>query len=303
MYGNVGGGNYGAVGQQLNRQQISLHGVNAESSPDYGKIAEEAIKGRSRERKAAIAAEAAVHQTGLAEMSKTKQYQIKADTEKAVTKIKQPAKRFAGIVGAAGTIGGAFMMDKWNKEADARALELEAKREARHKEVMAELSKPTVKPEKTAPPPKLTVPDLIPPGGAVPGTDTTGGDGSVQVAPGKPKKGSSSAPTGTVSQQQGYQLLVDQGMDHHNATIGAAVMMAESRGKPRALNPNGEHSVGLWQHNRDTGEDRHAFYGISDWSELEDPVTNARATYRLWKRQGGWTPWGAFTNGSYKDFL
>ena len=80
------GGNYGAVGQKLSQQQQSLHAINAESSPDYGKIAEEAIKGRSRERKAAIAAEAAVHQTGLAEMSKTKQYQIKADADKAVAR-------------------------------------------------------------------------------------------------------------------------------------------------------------------------------------------------------------------------
>lgn len=298
MYGNVGGGNYGAVGQKLNQQQINLHGINAEASPDYGKIAEEAIKGRSRERKAAIAAEAAVHQTGLSEMSRTKQYAIKAESDKAVADIKKPAKRFAGVVGAAGTIAGAWMLNKGNKEAEARALALEAKRAERHKETMDALNKPKEKPAPIEKPPEMEMPTLLKPGDPIP---EQGGN----VAPGttktKPGKGNSSA--GPVTQQQGYQLLVDQGMDHNNATIGAAVMMAESRGKPSALNPNGEHSVGLWQHNRDTGEDRHSFYGISDWSELEDPVTNARATYRLWKRQGGWTPWGAFTNGSYKDFL
>lgn len=298
MYGNVGGGNYGAVGQKLNQQQINLHGINAEASPDYGKIAEEAIKGRSRERKAAIAAEAAVHQTGLAEMSMNKQYKIKAETEKAVADIKKPAQRMAGVVGAAGTIAGAWMLNKGNKEAEARALELEAKRAERHKETMAALNKPRPKPEPLEKPPVMEMPTLLKPG------DSTSGQGG-NVAPGatKTKPGKGSSPVGPVTQQQGYQLLIDQGMDHHNATIGAAVMMAESRGKPKALNPDGEHSVGLWQHNRDTGEDRHAFYGISDWSELEDPVVNARATYRLWKRQGGWTPWGAFTNGSYKDFL
>ena len=205
--------------------------------------------------------------------------------------IKAPAKRFAGIVGAAGTIAGAAVLNKYNNDADARALELEEKREARHKETMAALNKPRPKPEPIEKPPVMEMPTLIKPG-------------QTSIAPGNSSgKGNSSAPQGLVSQEQGYQLLIDQGMDHHNATIGAAVMMAESRGKPRALNPRGEHSVGLWQHNRDTGEDRHAFYGISNWSELEDPVTNARATYRLWKRQGGWTPWGAFTNGSYKDFL
>ena len=101
------------------------------------------------------------------------------------------------------------------------------------------------------------------------------------------------------------KLLIDQGMDEANATIGAAVGMGESNGRTGVLNPDtdNEYSLGLWQHNRDTDEDRHDFYGIKDWSELKDPVINARATYRLWKRQGGWTPWGAYTNGSYKKFL
>jgi hypothetical protein len=100
------------------------------------------------------------------------------------------------------------------------------------------------------------------------------------------------------------QLLIDQGMDPENARIGAAVGMGESSGRPGILNDNNEYSLGLWQHNRDTGEDRRDFYGIKDWSELADPVTNARATYRLWKRAGGtWRDWGAYTNGSYKKFL
>ena len=189
------------------------------------------------------------------------------------------------------------MMKKASDEEEARALALEAKREERWKKTEALLSKPTPKPEKQAPPPKLTVPDLIPPGGEPPSSQQTGDTPT-------PGKGSSSAPQGLVSKQQGYQLLVDQGMDHNNATIGAAIMMGESSGKPGALNDNGEYSLGLWQHNRDTGEDRRSFYGISDWSELSDPVTNARATYRLWKRAGGqWTDWGAYTNGSYKKYL
>jgi len=109
----------------------------------------------------------------------------------------------------------------------------------------------------------------------------------------------------THTQSQMKQLLIDQGMDDYNATIGAAVGMGESTGRSWVLNPDtaNEHSLGLWQHNDDTGEDRRGFYGIKDWSELKDPVINARATYRLWKRQGGWTPWGAYTNGSYKKFL
>ena len=60
MFGDVRGGNYGRVGQALAREQQELHAINAEASPDYGLIAKESIKGRSRERKAVTEAEARV---------------------------------------------------------------------------------------------------------------------------------------------------------------------------------------------------------------------------------------------------
>ena len=112
-----------------------------------------------------------------------------------------------------------------------------------------------------------------------------------------------------ISQAQGEALLMAQGMPEADARIGAAVMMAESAGNPAARSSaelearTGEMSIGLWQHNKNTGEDRHKFYGISDWNELKNPQTNARATYRLWQRRGGWGDWGAYTNGSYKQYL
>ena len=91
-----------------------------ETSPDYGKIAEESIKGRSRERRAAIEAEAKIHRVGLDAMGTKKVYEIDAETEKAVADIKRPAKRFAGIVGAAGEIAGGFVLKKFNDEAKER---------------------------------------------------------------------------------------------------------------------------------------------------------------------------------------
>ena len=303
MFGSVRGGNYGSVGQSLSKQNQNLYQINAESSPNFSQIANESIKGRSKERRAAIEAESQVQQTGLAEMSKTKQYQIKADTEKEVADIKKPAKRFAGIVGAAGTLAGYGVMKKFSDEQAVRDEEQAAAFDKRIEAIKGAYDREG-RPELPdfGPPPTMTMPNLENPDGSVstpPASNTSGGSNttpasgsSLKLTPGKP-----------VSQQQGYQLLIDQGMDPENARIGAAVMMAESRGKPKALNNRGEYSLGLWQHNNDTGEDRRAFYGISDWSELEDPVTNARATYRLWKRQGGWTPWGAYTNGSYKNFL
>jgi len=156
--------------------------------------------------------------------------------------------------------------------------------------------------------------DTTPPKGSGSGTDTSGSTPAPTASPGGTTPAPTPSPSGSTSQpafkpgqqitqQQGTQLLIAQGMDPENARIGGAIMMAESGGKPGALNSNNEYSLGLWQHNRDTGEDRHNFYGIKDWSELSDPATNASATYKLWKRQGGWEPWGAYTNGSYQQFL
>ena len=132
MFGSVRGGNYGAVGQSINKQNQAINEINAESSPDYSQIANEAIKGRSRERRAAIEAEAAVQQTGLAQMANVKQTQIKVDTDKEIREIKKPARRMAGVVGAMGTIAGSAMLLKKDEEdtsykdkyeADLQALE------------------------------------------------------------------------------------------------------------------------------------------------------------------------------------
>ena len=112
-----------------------------------------------------------------------------------------------------------------------------------------------------------------------------------------------------LSQSEMTELLVQQGMPRDQAIIGGAIGMAESGGRsdarshPDLERDTGEMSIGLWQHNKNTGEDRHGFYGIQNWDELKDPQTNARATYRLWQRRGGWGDWGAYTNGSYAQFL
>ena len=293
MFGDVRGGNYGAVGQSLQRQNEAIYKINAEASPNYSEIANEAIKGRSKERRAAIAAEAQIHRVGMKEMATQNIYKKDAELEKELADIKKPAKRFAGIVGAAGTLVGAGVLKKFSDEAAER----DAERDAKYDDFLEKTKQmyDRERPEllQLPDPPKRAIPNLKDPRSST----NTGGGTNTSV----PKQ--TSGPGRVVSQQEGVQLLIDQGMDPENARIGGAVMMAESRGRTKALNNRGEYSLGLWQHNNDTGEDRRAFYGISDWSELEDPVTNARATYRLWKRQGGWTPWGAYTNGSYKNFL
>ena len=272
--------------------------------PDFTGIAKTAMNARSMERQVATEAEGAVANAAIDAVSQTKRTRMKADTAKEVSDIKRPAKRMAGMVGALGALSGAALIAKGNREDREAAEKRDLAYEARTQQMIEAIDRSKVTPVELPAPPTFEMPDLQP----IP--SQSGGTPGPSVSADDPTPRSVSTSGGQqISQQQGYQLLIDQGMDPENARIGAAVMMAESGGKSNARSSaelerqTGEMSIGLWQHNKNTGEDRHQFYGISDWSELNDPVTNARATYRLWQRRGGWDDWGAYTNGSYTRFL
>ena len=296
------------AGTRTAQAAVDFYATNRENSPDFTNLAKEAIKSRSNERRAAIAAESQVAQTGLQAKADVEFEKIDAKTQKAVRDIKRPAARMAGIVSAASTLGGVAVTSHLNKQADAKWEAREAKRMASQQKLIDAFENAKVpEPELPEPPPQMEKPQLE----DYETSDTKGGSGTPLTPEQRSVSDSGTAKPGQViTQAQGKQLLMDQGMDEQNATIGAAVMMAESRGKSDARShpdleaSTGEMSIGLWQHNKNTGEDRHAFYGIKNWDELKDPQTNARATYRLWKRAGGkWTDWGAYTDGGYKDFL
>ena len=70
--------------------------------------------------RAAIEAEAQVAKVGLDMKSQLTAGKIKIDAEKEARNIKKPAKRMAGIVAAAGALGGAAVLKKFNDEAKAR---------------------------------------------------------------------------------------------------------------------------------------------------------------------------------------
>ena len=91
------------------------------------------------------------------------------------------------------------------------------------------------------------------------------------------------------------------------APLMAAIAKAESGGNAgiRNLNPStGDDSRGLWQVNMlgSLGPARLKQYGLSDASQLNDPNVNARVASSILKSQG-LGAWGAYTNGSYKQFL
>ena len=292
-FNSVKSENFTSGAKAVNRNMDAFLDASIKSRPDFTKISTASMKGRSAERQAAEKSKGIVDLANINADADIKVDKIRSKSDKSVAGIKRPAQRMAGVVGGLGALSSYAIMAKNNREDNEAAEKMEALYAARTKEVTAAIE--ASKPEPYVPGTYEGTPYTPLPTGGSPSTPSTSSSPTSSVP--------TSSSQGRVSQTQMRQLLIDQGMDPENATIGAAVGMGESSGRPGVLNSNNEYSLGLWQHNRDTGEDRRDLYGIKDWSELKDPATNARATYRLWKRRGGWQDWGAYTNGSYKDFL
>ena len=109
----------------------------------------------------------------------------------------------------------------------------------------------------------------------------------------------------TLTPAQIYSYAVGAGFTPAQAVTATAVALAESGGNPSAQaivsNPKPgnlpETSYGLFQINT-LGNPQYAN------ADLTDPATNAAAAYAIFQSAGGnWSPWGAYTNGSYAQFM
>jgi hypothetical protein len=107
------------------------------------------------------------------------------------------------------------------------------------------------------------------------------------------------------------ELALSVGFNEKNASIAAAVAMGESGGdssndtiKSGLYAKTGETSYGLWQINMTgaLGPERIKQLGLSSYKDLYDPVTNARAAFKI---SGGsnWNPWTVYTKGKYLPYL
>lgn len=89
------------------------------------------------------------------------------------------------------------------------------------------------------------------------------------------------------------RLWIQAGGPPGVANIAAAVALAESGGNPGATGPltsYGHRAAGLWQiHPPEPGS--------------YNPLTNARQAVRKYQAAGGWSPWEAYTNGNYQQYL
>lgn len=111
-----------------------------------------------------------------------------------------------------------------------------------------------------------------------------------------------------LSRDQLVSILKEAGFSGENLRVAYAVARAESSGRPRAHNNNrvsGDLSYGIFQINMidKLGPARRKRYSLSSNDDLYQPELNARIAYEMSDGGRDWTPWGAFTNLSYRKHL
>jgi tape measure domain-containing protein len=102
-------------------------------------------------------------------------------------------------------------------------------------------------------------------------------------------------------------LAMAAGFNDRDASIMAAIAMAESGGRSAAHNNNaatGDNSYGLWQVNMlgRMGPERRRSFGIGSNEALFDPAVNASAARKVFESQG-FGAWSVFKSGAYRQYL
>ena len=107
------------------------------------------------------------------------------------------------------------------------------------------------------------------------------------------------------------RLAIEGGFTPEQAKIMAAIALAESSGRARALNDDrktGDLSYGLWQINMidypdyKLGEERRGKLQLTNNDELYNPAVNVKAAKMIFDEQG-YDAWSVYKTGAYKKFL
>lgn len=144
--------------------------------------------------------------------------------------------------------------------------------------------------------------------GAQDAADTLGGAGggaSGALGPNRLMPGT--VGRGQLNVGQLKALALAAGFNDRDASIMAAIAMAESGGRSAAHNNNprtGDNSYGLWQVNMlgGMGPERRRAFGIGSNEALFDPAVNASAARKVFESQG-FGAWSVFKSGAYRQFL
>jgi tape measure domain-containing protein len=143
--------------------------------------------------------------------------------------------------------------------------------------------------------------------GAAEAAATLGGAGGAGGALGPNRLMPGSVGRGQLKVGQLKALALAAGFNDRDASIMAAIAMAESGGRSNAHNNNvatGDNSYGLWQVNMlgRMGPERRRSFGIGSNEALFDPAVNASAARKVFESQG-FGAWSVFKSGAYKQFL
>jgi tape measure domain-containing protein len=143
--------------------------------------------------------------------------------------------------------------------------------------------------------------------GAADAAATLGGAGGAGGALGPNRLIPGSVGRGQLNAGQLKALALAAGFNDRDASIMAAIAMAESGGRSNAHNNNaatGDNSYGLWQVNMlgRMGPQRRQAFGIGSNEALFDPAVNASAARKVFESQG-FGAWSVFKSGAYKQFL
>lgn len=97
------------------------------------------------------------------------------------------------------------------------------------------------------------------------------------------------------------QYASNAGLSIEKIPTAVAIAMAESSGNEKATNTNnnGSIDVGLWQINS-VHKKAHPNWTIA-W--LQNPANNASAMMAVSGGGSNWSPWVAYKNGAYKQYL
>ena len=124
-------GSWIQAGKAGSRGGSDFFKVARANAPDYGGLAETAMKARSSERIAVTQAEAEVAQAGLKAKTRMENTKTKVEASEKILDKKIGAKRMAGVVGALGAVAGGAFMGIENRKADKRQAARDAQDEAR----------------------------------------------------------------------------------------------------------------------------------------------------------------------------
>ena len=137
QFNSVKSGSFSGLAGHVNKVMDQALKAGRDTAVDHTAIAKESIKGRSLERRAAMKADAKVSRAGLDAIATVKQVSDNVDAAKNIEDIKRPARRMAGVVGALGTLSGAYVLgqtakkdkaahDEYIKKFDERTQAIEA---------------------------------------------------------------------------------------------------------------------------------------------------------------------------------